>query len=453
VRLGAGKVPLTKPLDSAGGALFGVVGAVEDTAALVSGEKVDDAGKCEKRELFQEIGVRGEVAIYPKLSGWVKASVSALELEGFKGPAGAAGVTLEGGPLDFRADVLFPKEFSLDASTRTAFTDLSVSEPPDGPVFRYLHLPAPLGAVIYALRDESGMVAVPLNLRLRKEGLTGSDITQVVIETLGTLIGKALLQAPVRVGSGVGGVATGLGGLFGLGGGEEKPLEPAVLEFSPGDASLEESELKKLEPLVARWLESDTSSLSLSHELGEADVPRLKMLANPTRQECLDMIERLRQKTAEEQKKREVLAAQVAAALGTGLDRKAEGLLSSLKDLDRDQGLRERALDQLYEMLRKGAERQAERRTREAGIRLAAERLAQARKVLLQMGAPPSEERLKIDRPRFKVAQAAPEAKGAPAAPDANSAPSAPEAAGAPAAAFAQRGRITVTLGAAKVLP
>jgi hypothetical protein len=290
------------------------------------------------------------------------------------------------------------------------------------------------------------VVSIPLNLRLREEGIGASDITQVVIETLGTLIGKALLQAPIRVGSGVGGVATGLGGLFGLGGGEEEPLEPAVMEFSPGDATLAESERKKLEPLVARWLEGDKSSLTLSHELGEADVPRMRMLANPTREECLEMIERLRQKTAEEQKKREALAAQVQAAVGTGLEREAGGLLSKIKDLDRDQGLRERALDQLYEMLRKGADRRAERRTREAGLRLAAERLAQARKVLLEMGAPPSGERLKIERPRFKIAL---EASGEPAA---ASPPSAP-AAGAPAAVFAQKGRITVTLGAATALP
>jgi lysophospholipase L1-like esterase len=136
----------------------------------------------------------------------------------------------------------------------------------------------------------------------------------------------------------------------------EEPLEPAVLEFSPGDASLAESERKKLGPLVARWIDSDTASLTLSHELGEADVSRLRILANPSREECLDMIQRLRQRTAEEQKRREVLAAQVPAAMGTGLELESRELLTKLRDLDRDLGLRERALDLAEDGLHLSAE-------------------------------------------------------------------------------------------------
>ena len=72
------------------------------------------------------------------------------------------GAWLDGDIVDLEATARFAPDGGLSLRTTTTLAHLDLSEPANGPIRSVLHLPAPLNAVLFALRDEEGAIRIPL---------------------------------------------------------------------------------------------------------------------------------------------------------------------------------------------------------------------------------------------------------------------------------------------------
>ena len=86
--------------------------------------------------------------------------------------------------------------------------------------------------------------------------------------------------------------------------------------------------------------------------------------------------------------------------MATGLTSEARAERKRLQVIERNLGQTERALDQVLDLLRPGAERRADRRTRSAAAAVGEARLAAVRRVVLEE-APELADRIRVVRSRF----------------------------------------------------
>ncbi len=357
----------------------------------------------EESQAFGELSATGRLSLFPVVRGWVKGGLSALELSMFRGLAKSAGFELNDGVLDLGLDLRFQEDGSLELVSRSTLTDLDMSEPPDGPISKLLALPTPLNTVIFILKDESGAIRIPLSFTVPADGIgTGQTLT-LATTTLGRLIVNAVAASPFRmVGTVTGGVGA-VGGILGLGGEEEAAeAEPVAASFEPGDAFLSAAEKERLKDLLEELDDDDELVVSLRHELGPADLPPLARRANPPPESCQDLAARLRRRKFDILETRGVVAAEARAALAAGLSDQAAAATRQLQALDRDLAATERSIDAVLDLLRPGAERLADRRTREAAVALANLRIEEAARFLLLSGIDDIDKRIRVKRARYE---------------------------------------------------
>ncbi|HQJ55839.1 MAG TPA: hypothetical protein PLZ80_15010, partial [Planctomycetota bacterium] len=375
-------------------------GAIGDAVALAAGAQAPGLGATEEVPIFEEAAVNGRVILHPELSGFVKASVSALQLQAFKGPAAAAGVTLDGGTLDLNQDLRLRGGEASDLSLRIDFTDLSLSEGADGPIFRYLKLPAPLDAVLFALRDANGGMRIPLDASLDLAAPSVTDLLLPVTTALGVLVAKAIANAPLRLGLGV-------ADLFVPGSEESAPREeePIQIGFLPGEIEPSGGERAKLEALLARVRAGEFLLVRVQHIFGGGDLEKTFARANPPRDLVGELGLQLRAERDRLVAARDARAAEARAYMASGLDAKASASRAAARSIDLRIADTEESLDRLYDLLRPGAERQAERRGREAALALAAMRMAWVKTFIAEAG-PEEEEfgKLRFANPRYTEA-------------------------------------------------
>lgn len=357
----------------------------------------------ERRALFDELSVTGRTAFFPKPSGKTKIELSALELLGFEGTAGAAGVTIGDGVLDAKIDIDMRGEGGVDVRSKFTFQHLSLEEAPGGPISRYLRLPAPLDAVLFLLKNDDGEHVIPLNFELSTDGgLSASEITAVAVSTLVRLITDAIASSPLRI---VGSVTDviGLTDLMGFGGEDDLSEDSVSLLFAAADPALQPGSAKVLESLIEQLDDDDELSVVLQHVLGEADLRRAQILANPNPEDCLNLARRLRQKKLELTATRDGLAAEARAHYAVGRTDEAAAVSRQLRAIDSEVGQTENSLDQLYEFLRPGSERREDKRTRIACLEISRRRLERVRDVLMAAGIP--EDRIDLRRARFELSE------------------------------------------------
>lgn len=390
--LGAGEVELRRNA-RASSLLAGVVGAA---GRAVAGTK--DQVDYEMRPLMQEISAVGRLSLYPAPEGLVRLDVAGLELPAFYGLAKRAGVEIDSGVLDLKLRTRLEGEAGLQVDSRATFTDLSLTEPADGPIARYLKLPAPLDSVIFLLKNENGELTLPASFSAGQGGLSAATLASTAVSTLGQVIASAVASSPLRV-------AGSVTGLFGLGAADEpKPIEVETLEFPAGWAELDQAQLRTL-ARVAQSLRSDKKLRAVfTHEFGSADWVRAQQLANPSRAQAEALARQVRQRRDALEQRREALAAEARAATLLGLFSEAEEARERLLDLDLERQAAESALDRLYALLRPGAEARAEARTREAALAVAGSRLDAIYAAILAAGVSRAEERLEFRPPRASAA-------------------------------------------------
>jgi hypothetical protein len=385
----------------------GVAGAVGDAMALIGGKKAEEltsAVEMEDRELFSQITAAGSLVLYPAPTGYVKTSVSGMELAAFKGLASQQGVNLSGGSFDSSVEAFFRDDGSLDTRSRFVLTDLALSEPPNGPISRQISMPGGLDAAVAALRDVDGSITIPLNVSVEKGKVNTGDVVNSAVGAIGGIIATAIASAPVKVVGGVGDVV-GLGAL--MGGGKNKgEIAPIELAFRTGDATLSVEEERRLAELVQMMRKDDTVELTVRHELGSGDVDAAQVRANPPPDDALALARNVQSRKAKLIGARNDVAARARAELASLPEEQTRATLAELRALDREIAAAEDASDLLYDMLRPGADRQAVRRTRAASLQIAQQRLAVVREVLTANRAVKSvDERVRTTNPQFSPSE------------------------------------------------
>ncbi len=349
------------------------------------------------RPAFGELAASGSLSLVPAPEGWVKLDLFGFELANLRGPAAGAGVELTDGVYDARLDVRLSGSRGVRVTLDNTFADLALSEAPNGPIARLLSLPAPLEAVLFLLRNSAGEHRVPLRFGIGAEGPSVAGLTAAAVGTLSRVIADAVASSPLRVLGGVTSVA-GLGGLFGGGEAAAEPL--ADLEFEPATSFLDGRSRAALADLAARLRGERRLVLVLASQLGAEDLARVERFANPAPEDVRALAEGLRARRAALLAQRAHGAERARAELAAGRATQAQAATAQLSALDEDLGRLEAALDELLDLLRPGAERRRDRRTREAAAALADRRLAAAWEALVELGGPELAERIEVRRPR-----------------------------------------------------
>jgi hypothetical protein len=382
---GSGKVELPERVKSQG-----VVGAVGDLAGLLSNQQVASTRGTEERELFSQATASGRLTLYPEPGGWIRGSVSGLELVALRGLAAASGIDLAGGVLDAAVWARFSGDGTADIRPRVTFTELRVSEPPDGPIVRHLALPAPLDVVLGVLEDPSGGITLAPPIRVEKGQLNKGALIGAAVGEVGKVIATAVASAPLKA-------AGGVGSLLGA---ETQPktIEPLELVFGPGDSTASRTDLQR----AINLLRGDGEMhVMLRHELGQDDLPLMASRANPTPAEARALADQLRRRKAELLSMRSSVANDTRAAIITLPDAKAADAVQRLRSIDTELGMIESSLDRLLDLLRPGADAQAGRRTRAASIELGQTRLLATRQILLNSGIEDAPARVQVTRATF----------------------------------------------------
>lgn len=383
----------------------------------------EPAPELEKRLLFEEIELKGQLALVPTPRGNVDIRISAFELLGVKGIAEAAGVTISEGLLDLGVQTRFLGADGLNITTVTSFENLSLTEPANGPISRYLQLPAPLDVVVFALRDEESVMRIPLRVAIKPDDISLTGILGSVTATLAEMIARAIAHSPLRavgaVGD-IGGAAMGAVGLenvgletvgldkglsaIGLGGSDAPKAEDRTeLAFSVADAVVGPANREKIALIASTMLEEPETKVVLSHRLVRQDVERAKVLVNPARGAIDEIVVGLKHRRAELVARRDALTAELRVRFVYGDPWSAREPAERLRDVQDELGRIEEALDDLYDLTAPEAERRKDTRARAGSLAVAAQRLAEIRRALIAAGGAELADRIEVQAPRFLI--------------------------------------------------
>ncbi|MDF1836966.1 MAG: DUF748 domain-containing protein [Planctomycetota bacterium] len=382
------------PERTGGGNLIG--GILGSVAAIGSDNKFET----EQRPVFDEMTLRGKMSLGPQPKGWTQMRLRGFELPAVRGLAAEAGVEIGDGLMGESTMLHFDGKGGLRVSSHTNFTYLSLSEPPGGPISSYLKLPAPLDTVLFVLKDEDGDHGIPLHLTMDEGGASLGKILGAVTKSLGLVIGEALASAPMRFVSGVVDLA-GMGiEPIELTGDEwvQIPYGAGVVQ-APADLG------GKVEPLLDLLRRDPSLYLTVQHGLGSADVEQAMVLANPSREQCLDLASFYRSQRIELVKRRDDASTEVHAAYAMGHAEQARAMAVRLKDLDAELGRTESALDRVLERTRDQSDRAKLRRTKGAALEVSRRRMGRVEAFLRKAKIPSMGTRIDARRPRFSKKQ------------------------------------------------
>jgi hypothetical protein len=147
--------------------------------------------------------------------------------------------------------------------------------------------------------------------------------------------------------------------------------------------------------VAARVREDGRIQVSIRQELGLQDLTIARSRANPSAEECRALLHRLRQRRAELAAACRELEGEAQAQLAAAAPERF-ATLEYLRSADAELARTDDALDRLYDLLRPGADREADRRTRAAALAIGQERLEAVRRQLARAGAEQVADRLHV---------------------------------------------------------
>ena len=349
----------------------------------------------EQRELFSQITVNGSLTLYPQMTGWAKTSVSGLELTALAGPAKRQNVTLRNGTYDSTFEARMKSDGVIETNARLIFTDLSVSEPADGPIAKLLKLPGGLDGVVQAIQAADGSITLPVGVPLRQGHVAMGDVVGTAAGAVSSVILTAVASSPLKA-------VNAVGALVGLPQ-EKRPAaaEPIAVQFTAGAVDVNQAQLQALQPVFTRMKNNSSLTLTVRHELGGGDVQRAAERANPSPEDCRNLEYQLRTRKAVLQRLRADVAGQARGQLVSLGESGAATALARLRAIDKELGRTENALDEVCELLRPGADRQAARRTRQASLAIARERVDAVKAMLLASGVKDIADRVQVVEAQF----------------------------------------------------
>ncbi len=351
-----------------------IVGAGKVPLAVANGPD----GATEERPIFAEASASGSVVLVPQPKGYIKSSLSGLELASIRGLANQAGINLSGGTFDVRTDIRMKGTDTFDARVYPTFNSLRVSEPANGPIQRIFNFPAPLDVVVTTLEDADGSITFPVTVPLEAGKLNTSAVVGSAVGSVGRVVAEAMLAAPLKAGK-----------LFGMLAGADttnertKQIEPVVMEFLPGESQLSSRQQAAIDALLKRMDEDDTLEVTLQHAIGKKDFALTQQRVNPLADDSLALAARLRQRRNDLLQQFAERSSRMRVAMASQNPAMATAALDALRTTSVELKQTEDGLDQILELLRAGADRQADRRTKAAALVLGDLRLQAVQQALL----------------------------------------------------------------------
>jgi hypothetical protein len=361
-------------------------------------EQISEGLNAEQRVLFQELSATGNLVLYPKPEGWVKVGLSGMELVNFRGTAGKVGMILNDGVLDTSADLRFRKEGTLSTKTQIVFTDISLTEPPDGFIQKLLALPVSLDTVLFILQDSGGAIKLPVSFKIGENGISGGQIASAAIGATAALIANAVANSPFRI-------AGTVTNVLGMEEKEQGGLETYVLQYTPGVTTLSNEQLQKIEALITQLKKDKKLTTTIRHELGGGDIKYANSLINPSTGSTIELMSKLKQDKADLYLERDRLASEAKANYAAGISNWTTQKMQLLQETERKIGMTERAIDDLLERMRPGSEHAAGRRTRDASLAIGKARLEEIAEILLNSDISEKQERIRFITPRYTDAE------------------------------------------------
>lgn len=402
--VGAGKTPLPRRVSR-----NALTGGLTDAARLLTGQKIATKVVIEQRDLFSQMQADGELSLYPLPKGWLKATVSGFDLAALSSEVKPYRVDLKDGVFDSSVDARLPGDGSLQSVSHLTFSDLDLNEPPDGPIRKFLLLPAPTDQVQTLLQGADGAIDVPLAVNLSQGKLSGAAVVSAAVNAFGAIVTRAIEGAGAK---GVHAATDVVQALIPfripfLPHPEDDTFDPVEVRFAAGDDGLTPQALSQVQQVAARLKARDDLEVTLQSELtGGAgavngdpaqfagDIARASSRANPTPEEGLELIDRLSRRRSVLSQKRAVLLGVARGDLAVRSPDESRAALERLRALERELSATEEALDRLYDLQRPGASRLAMRRTRQAAVALGDSRQQSIRAQLAAADIPRFEKRI-----------------------------------------------------------
>jgi hypothetical protein len=344
--------------------------------------------------VFEELVVSGSVALRPQASGWVRMNLAGLELQPVASAAARDSVvSVENGSLDVRVDAKFKGEAGTKVQTTLVFSDLDIEEPAGGPLESTLSLPVALDAALFLLRNPAGEHRISTGFTIGRDGVSSGEIALAATAAFAQVFAVALAGAPLRL----------LGALVPDAENEERgPRAVKEIVFAPGSRELPPLTADALFELHKQFTSNRNLSIEVRHELGAGDVDRAEAFANPSAEECRELVARARQRRAELMRERSVTTSHARALLAVGAA-EAQAASTRLRQVDRELAMLESGLDQVLEILKSNAPARARKRTRVAALEIAQARLDAVQSLLRTDIERSDLERIDVRAPRFEV--------------------------------------------------
>ncbi len=345
----------------------------------------------DQRPVFAQITTNGQLTLYPQRTGWVKNSISGMELVAFKGLAKEQGITLRRGMLDVDTDVRIGNNQNILINTRTVVNDLSISEDDNGPIRRLLKLSAPLTTAINLVEDADGSITLPLSVSIRNGEVSRTAIVGSVLAATGHVIATAIASAPMKL----------IGSL--TGGSEKKPTRQTTVEldFAAGSATVEADDVARLAAALEPYRFDRNAEITISHDLGIDDVTMAARRANPDADDAMALVTQLRDRRDRLMQRRREQESRVRTELAMYSALAVRPTLDELRSTCRAITQTEDALDRVLELFRPGADHLADRRTRAAALVLADQRLTESQAAIANARIGTLASRISKANPRF----------------------------------------------------
>jgi hypothetical protein len=404
-----------------------VGGVLESATSLVSEREVEN----ERRPAWEAIDVSGNMTLARPITGWARVETHALELQALRGVGQRSGVDIQDGVLDSTIDARFRGKDGAVFDLTSTFSRLSVQEPADGPISRWLKLRLPLDTTLFLLRNDEGQQRITLRFKVEEEGIGRGQVAAAATAALLKLIAEAIEGAPMRIVRGtldtvqltklpgweklpglgdIPGISKipGLNRLFGVKEEVDQVCEPVAIELAPGSTRMPGFARDALEEVLDEMRDDRDVELIVTHELGEEDRGRLARLAQPRPEDVVALGERLRRERDELAARHARIAEEARAAYSLGRAEAATAARESLRETDRELAVTESAIDRLFENFGERTSRQQERLVRQAAQSLAEERIAALHELLKASGIRHIDRRIEVRPGRAAAASGKP---------------------------------------------
>jgi hypothetical protein len=357
----------------------------------------------EDREVFAEASTNGNLMLYPKPSGYVRASISGLELTAVRGLASEYGLTLGGGTFDGRLDVRLKNADTFEAKVWPTFNELRMKEVPDGPIQSTFRLPAPPDVVISTIEDVDGSLTFPFTVPIDAGKLDTGALIGSAVGSVGKVLAEAMIAAPLKAGK-------FMGSLVGLDMSSDriKGLEPIAIEFASGESQLDGDQDEAMQRVRDLMRKDPTIEVTIQHELGSDDVALADERVNLGVDDSSAIATQLLSRKRDLQRRYAEQSADVVVAIATQDPARVEAPTARLRETATQLKLTEDGLDSVFDLLRPGADRQATRRTKAAAILLADLRLRCVQEALQRANVPNASDRVRRSSALFNPLESGP---------------------------------------------